>query len=134
MDATLTSDVVVSVPARPDFVHVLRSVIAGVAARMDLSVEDIDDLRIALDEACAQMLEGPAMAERLTMRLTIVPGTLDVSVSTDGEAGEWPPPRGEDTLTWQVLVSLADAVRYELTDHGPALRFTKRIAPPGPGA
>ena len=40
-----------SVPARAEFVHVLRSVTAAVASRVPLSLDDVDDLRLAVDAA-----------------------------------------------------------------------------------
>jgi hypothetical protein len=45
--------ITVTVPARAEFLHLIRSVVASVAARRDLSIDAIEDLRLAVDEACA---------------------------------------------------------------------------------
>jgi anti-sigma regulatory factor (Ser/Thr protein kinase) len=43
------SPVIATVPARAEFVHVLRTVVAAVAARLDLPYDALDDLRMAVD-------------------------------------------------------------------------------------
>lgn len=124
------SEVTVTVPARPEFVHVLRSVVATVAARADLTYDEIDDLRLAVDEACAQLLTIPAPAETLALHLTpIEDGGLVVVVTTDADHPSWPPAGAERTLTWQVLSALADEARFEDVEGHPALRLTKRRQP-----
>jgi serine/threonine-protein kinase RsbW len=129
------SDVTVSVPARPEFVHILRSVIASVAARADLTYDQIDDLRLAVDEACAQLLAVPGLpgSLRLVVR-SLDDGGLEIVASIDVDNAVWPPAGAERTLTWQVLSALADEARFEQTDGHPALRMTKRRVPAGSGS
>jgi serine/threonine-protein kinase RsbW len=117
----LSSDVTVKIPARPDFVRLLRAVVASVGARFDLTYDRIDDLRMVVDEASAQLLRIPA--ETLTMRVT--PGDrMVILVHTDGSAnGAWPPAEVEETLAWRVLSGLADDVRFEQTPNGPGVRI-----------
>ncbi len=124
------SEVTVKVPAEPDFVHVLRSVVATVAARVDLTFDEIDDLRLAVDEACAQLLGLPSGATALTVRISPRDaGGLVVVVTIDAEVRAWPPEGAERTLTWQVLAALADDARFEEADGHPALRLTKNKQP-----
>ncbi len=117
----MSGDVVISVPARPDFVRLLRAVVASVGARQDLTYDRIHDLRMVVDEASAQLLQVPAST--LTMRVT--PGErLVILVHTDGAPnGAWPPASLEDSLAWRVLSGLADDVRYEAAGDGPAVRI-----------
>jgi serine/threonine-protein kinase RsbW len=123
----LSADVIITIPARPDFVRLLRAVIASVAARLDLTYDRIDDLRMVVDEASAQVLRLPA--QTLTMRVT--PGErMVILVGSDASPnGAWPPPELEESLAWRVLSGLADDVRFELTDGRPLVRIemeTKR--------
>ena len=84
-------DINVTVPARPDFLHVVRSVTASVAARLDLGYDDIEDLRIAVDEACAQLLSASGQASQINLIITPSEGQVEVVVCTDGDVREWPP-------------------------------------------
>ena len=126
------SAVTVTVPARPDFIHVLRSVVAAVAARAEFTFDAIDDLRLAVDEAGAQLLSYASPASTLSLSVTINDdgSGVEVLVSTDADvaSGQWPPAGAERTLTWQVLSALADEARFERLDAGPALRLRKRKA------
>jgi serine/threonine-protein kinase RsbW len=127
MNTPIDSDVVVTVPSRAVFVHVLRSVAASVAARNDLPVDDIDDLRMAIDEASSQLLMlGPSSAT-LTLRLRALDGEVEAVVSVDGPApAEWPPPAFRESLAWNVLSGLSDELSFELPDGAPAIRVVKR--------
>ena len=49
-------DVELRIPADSAYVAVLRMATAGLAARLDFTLDDIEDLRIAVDEACAMVL------------------------------------------------------------------------------
>ena len=48
--------VTVRMPADGAYLSVLRTATAGLAARLDFTLDDIEDMRIAVDEACAMLL------------------------------------------------------------------------------
>jgi serine/threonine-protein kinase RsbW len=118
----------VTVPARPDFLHVVRSVTASVAARMDLGYDDIEDLRIAVDEACAQLLSAAGRASKITLIITPSEGRVDVVVCTDGDVRDWPPRGVESSLIWQILNGLTEAPSFERFDGKPGMRLVKTVA------
>jgi serine/threonine-protein kinase RsbW len=120
------TEVVVTAPARPEMVHVLRAVASSLAARLDFPYDDIDDLRISIDEACAQLLAVGGRAPTFTLRLTATAGGIQALVELNGgDAGRWPPDDLEDTLTWKVLSGLSDDVSFESRPDGPAIRVLK---------
>jgi serine/threonine-protein kinase RsbW len=126
------ADVSVKVPARPEFVHVFRSVIASIAARADFTYDEIDDLRLAVDEAFAQLLTIRGISTTLTMVVRMLGGGgVEVVASIDADDAAWPPEGAERTLTWQVLSALADEARFGDLDGHPALRLMKRRVPAG---
>src|SRR2546427_12840116 len=54
-----TSRIDLKIPGRPDYVVVVRLTAAAVAGRMGLSYDDIEDLKVAVGEACsAAILTG----------------------------------------------------------------------------
>lgn len=127
MNVPVDSDVVVTVPSQAAFVHVLRSVAASVAARTDLPVDDIDDLRMAIDEASSQLLMLGSSPATLTLRLRAIDDGVEAVVSVDGSApAEWPPSALHDSLAWNVLSALSDELSFELPDGAPAIRVVKR--------
>lgn len=105
----------------------LRSVTAGVAARLDYSIDGIDDLRLAVDEACAQLLAAAPSSSELRLRLSPGEDGLEVLVSADASGATWPPPDVEASLPWQILTALADATEFSQVDGRPALRLVKRL-------
>jgi hypothetical protein len=69
-----------SVPAEPSSVRLARLVAAGVAADAGLSIDDTEDLRIAVSELVALLIEGSddaVAAAAITYRRS--PGEVEVS-------------------------------------------------------
>jgi serine/threonine-protein kinase RsbW len=123
MDQAIT----ISVPARTRFVPILRAVTAGVAAALDFSIDEIDDLRLAVDEAVAHLLTGNAACRRITLRLLPEAGHLSVVTSCDATTSDWPKPRSERSMSWHVLSALTDEAALERIDGQAAIRFSKRF-------
>lgn len=126
-----TSDVItVSVPPEAASVQVLRAVTASVAARSHMSFDGIEDLRLAVDEACAWLLALRQQPGSMTLRLRPMDDRLEAVVSIDAAERTWPPPDVEESLSWRVLSALVDTLSLEADDAGPAIRLTKRTLEP----
>jgi serine/threonine-protein kinase RsbW len=97
----------ISLPAAGAYLSVLRTATAGLAARLDFTLDDIEDLRIAVDEACAMLLAQAAPAATLDCTFELMPDTMKVSVSVITSDGQQP---SRDTFAWTVLSALAGAV------------------------
>ncbi|MBC9733208.1 anti-sigma factor [Nocardioides marmotae] len=104
------ADVELRVPADGVYVSVLRTTTAGLAARLDFTIDDIEDLRIAVGEACAMVLSEADPASDLLCRFWLLPGRMTVSVSVDAAAPAAP---DEDSFAWQVLTTLASAASVQ---------------------
>lgn len=129
MSAELQGAVVITVPARAEFLHVVRTVVGSVAARHDLTIDAIEDLRIAVDEACAQLLVARGSA--VTVTLVAASEGLEATCSTDADVPVWPPDGVEHSLASQVLQGLADSVAWERSAAGPSVRVGKRAVGTG---
>jgi serine/threonine-protein kinase RsbW len=125
----LQGAVVITVPARAEFLHVVRTVVGSIAARHDLTIDAIEDLRIAVDEACAQLLV--ARGSSVTVTLVRASGGLEATCSTDADVPVWPPDGIEHSLASQVLQGLADSVAWERSAAGPSVRVGKRAVGAG---
>ncbi|MDX6254806.1 MAG: serine/threonine-protein kinase RsbW [Frankiales bacterium] len=97
----------VSLPAVGAYLSVLRTATAGLAARLDFTLDDIEDLRIAVDEACAMLLAQAAPAASLDCTFELLPDTMRIAVSVVTTDGLQP---SRDTFAWTVLSALAGAV------------------------
>jgi serine/threonine-protein kinase RsbW len=120
----VTPDIKLAVPARPEYVRLLRAVAASLAARLDFTYDRIEDLRLAVSEACATLLALPWEARLLVLRVFATDERVTAVVCTDAEAGPdaWPPVEAERTLAWKVLSGLADTAVFEVGEEGPAVR------------
>ena len=128
MSAATPSPILVEVPASPEHVPVLRAVVASVAARLDLPLDHIEDLKIAVDEACAHLLKSTG-GSLLRLELRGWPTGIEIAASTDDSAAAWPPDGFEGSMTWHVLTALTDDASFE-AEGGPTLRFLKRSGGP----
>ena len=85
----------------------VRTATAGLAARFDLTLDRIEDLRIAIDEACTLLIRRPADAppDHLDCVFTLSEGALTVDVS--GPDVELPQ---RTAYAWAVLSALVDSL------------------------
>ncbi|MGZ4104231.1 MAG: hypothetical protein ACXVQY_09135 [Actinomycetota bacterium] len=119
------SEIRLSVPARADYVHVLRSVTASVAAKLDFNYDEIEDLRLAVDEACAYLLESRESATALTLAITPGDQSVDVIASVDGGQARARQTGPQANMVWHLLGALTDEARADETTGSPGIRFTK---------
>ncbi len=98
------ADVSLRVPAEGAYVSVLRTMTAGLAARLDFTVDDIEDLRIAIGEACALVLPEAVDGGDLEAEFWQTPGSLTVSVRVQTASRAEP---DYESFAWQVLTTLA---------------------------
>src|SRR5947209_19574417 len=73
--------VVLRLPAQGAYLSVLRTATASLASRLDFTIDDIEDLRIAVDEACAMLLSQAIAGADLTCPFELSGDALPVSVS-----------------------------------------------------
>jgi serine/threonine-protein kinase RsbW len=101
------------VPADPAYLAVLRTTTAVLAARLDFTLDEIEDLRIAIDEAGAVLLSHADRSGTVLCRLHIDGDTLVAEVSAQTIDGFAP---ARDTFAWTVLSALADDVQATASD------------------
>jgi serine/threonine-protein kinase RsbW len=117
-----TEEIELSGPARPETVGLLRAVAATLAARLGMDVAEIEELRIAVDEASTLLLTAAA-AQRISMRISMAEiGSLTIRVRTDADVSEltldertsWP---------WRVIRRLTHDARAGVDGEGPTVWF-----------
>ena len=106
------AEVRLSIPADSAYIAVPRSVVGNLAARNDFTVDAIDDLRIAVDEACALLLPQ-ATDGVLDLVFEIDRPQLKVSTSAVVPDG-WMP--DTSSFGWTVLTALVESAAAETVD------------------
>ena len=112
----------INIPASPRYVQVVRLVAAGLAARLSFTIDDIEDLKIAIDEACAMLLPRGVEGADLTCRFDLHDDVLDIAVSLATVDGALP---SRDTFAWTVLSALAGEVDATVDDGEITIRLSK---------
>jgi len=69
-------------PARPEFGRVIRVGGAAVALRQGFSFQEIDELRLAIDETIILLLDGVAPQDNIVATFRFRPEHLELEVST----------------------------------------------------
>ena len=72
-----------SIPAAAEWLALARTTGAAIASRSEFSYDEIADLRLAIDELCLTLIEGPP-AERIRLEYVLDGNALTVTGETMG--------------------------------------------------
>ena len=125
------ADVELRLPADGVYVSVVRTTTAGLAARLDFLIDDIEDLRIAVGEACAMVLPEADLESDLVCSYYLAPGRLTVEVAVTASSPEGPE---YDSFAWQVLSTMATRAEADASGGQFAVRLTMESGVPGAGS
>lgn len=111
--AMRTSDVVLTVPAAASFVSLVRTTTSAVCAQADFTVDTLDDVRLAVDEACALVIADAPAGSELTVGFTVAGNTVHIELSAPSTRRQ---PLQTTTFAWTVLTALVDRVETEVRE------------------
>jgi serine/threonine-protein kinase RsbW len=122
-------DVRVHVPATPGYLQVLRTVAAGATARAGANVDEVADIKLAVDEAAAWLLEDCPDASAVRLSLGRSGRSIEIVVGVRVEPHvEWPGAEFTNSLGWKVVSALCDVAQPIDDDEGPAIRLVRRLS------
>jgi len=124
--STRVAEVVsLTVPGSLEYVRVIRLTAAAVAARLGFDVEEIEDLRVAVDELASVVIEAGRDNE-ITLKFSNFGDTFIVegTASVDREPAL-------DALTRQILTVVVDDFELGVADGVARFRASKQAAPTG---
>jgi serine/threonine-protein kinase RsbW len=118
------------IPALPAFVGVARSVVATVATTIDGIDDDrLEDLRLAVSEACTNAVEGPADADaRVVLRCVLDGDALDVHID-DAAGGLSAESIAEQGWGLHLITALVDDVAFTRADGASSVTLRMKLAP-----
>lgn len=118
--------VTLRVPPLADHLMLLRTVVSGIAARRDYTLEQVDDLRMAVEEAAVQLLRH-GTGSPLVLHATLKENELCVELSTVTAAEEtvFDP----SSFSWMILQALTDDLSTAVDGDAATLRLVKYRRP-----
>jgi serine/threonine-protein kinase RsbW len=128
-DLTRNAEVRLAVPAAPQFVRLVRLAAADIATRAGFSLDEIDDLRMAVDELCFALTGVDGCAGELAVTFWLA-GDEVVVEGVGRFAIPGPPPDGnpQTAIRSQILSSVLDEHRIDPAGTPPSFWGRKRRA------
>ena len=136
------------IPARPEYVALARLVVSSLAStRRDLTDDRIDDLKLAVSEACTNAIEAHGAADTedsVVLRCTEYADRVEVHVEDRGEGfdpeslPEHPPVTDPERLNFErglgipLIRTLVDEVAIDSSGGGTLVRMTMHCGPLDP--
>jgi hypothetical protein len=115
-----TDEITLTLPHDREFHRVAHLVLGGLAVRLELTIETLEDLQLAL----AAILDRARGDREMTVAMTIHDGTLETSVGPVDLADELTSD-DDDTLSLRrILWAIVDDVQLD----GDRVRLVKRVA------
>ncbi|MDH7570899.1 MAG: ATP-binding protein [Armatimonadota bacterium] len=120
------------VPCKPEFVGVVRLMVSGVAGRMEFSYDEVEDIKLAVGEACAAAIQAAPAAPApspLVVRCEAAPDTLRLQVQTPASRAGIAAAGGEVAISQLLMEMLMDEVEVQEDQHGRvSVHMLKRVS------
>jgi hypothetical protein len=115
----------------PEFLRFVRVTAAGLGSRLGFSYDQVEDLRLAIDELCFNLTGASGRPGTVEVRFLVNDDFLEVMAEGSFEDGRDNPPESE----WSKVILAALVDHYELTagPTGPRFRLVKRRTPVSAG-
>ncbi|MDQ4004678.1 MAG: ATP-binding protein [Actinomycetota bacterium] len=109
------------VPAEPAYVGTARIFASTVARHFEVSDETVEDLKLAVSEACSRALAGDP-ADRLSIRVQRLDGRLQFEI----DQGDVAPDTVSESpaLSLELVSALFEDAEITASDSGAVLRFS----------
>ena len=125
----VADDVQLVMPADPEFLRLARVTAMGLASRLSFTIDEIDDLRIAIDELVFGLIGTKGRAGKVVLRYAVSDNGLEVHGQgefEDGDAGGKEAAPVLNELSELILDAVADEHSLEVVDGKPSFRLVKR--------
>jgi hypothetical protein len=120
-----STEVRLAVPATPEFLRLARLTVAGVASRMGFTYDEVEDLRIAIDELCFALVGTKGREGNIELRYSLDADDLVVEglgTFTD----TLPVVPTLSSFSRQILSAVVDEHDLAAGERGPTFRLRKR--------
>jgi len=116
--------VTIRIPASPVYIGVVRLVAAGLASRLNFTIDEIEDLKIAVDELCAYLTGSQGRDGDLQLAFSISDNRIEIR--GQGHLSPGQPVRTELTdFSRMILDTVVDSATLEQADGSPVFELSK---------
>ena len=120
----IADEICLTLPADDAFHGVAHLVLGGLAARLNLTFENLEDLELALDS----LLERPSDGREVTLRVLVADSELRMVVGPFAAVRAEFEEGGADSLNLsRILRAVCDSVEIEDRDGSQWVELTKRL-------
>jgi serine/threonine-protein kinase RsbW len=98
------------VPPTPGYLALLRTVVGGCAGREGFTLDQIDDVKMAVDEAAVQLLRHIS-GDGIHIDVELGGDIMEIRVSAEVQGDT--PIIDESSFSWTILRALADDLRVD---------------------
>jgi serine/threonine-protein kinase RsbW len=125
--------IVLTVPARSEYAKTARLTAAELASRIGMSYDEVDDVRMAAEEAFVYACTHVACDGEITFSFVIDGPTLTIAVGPFPDSDEAQEPEPEDRYAAFILESVCDEFEITRTAGVCTLNLVKRLGAPVEG-
>lgn len=115
-------EVRLSMPAVPSLLRIARLTAAGLAGRMGFNFDEVEDVKIAVDELCFALVGTRGREGTLTLTYRLADD--EIVIDGTGPRGATLQDAGTSELSAQILAAVVDS--HELSQDGDELHFRLR--------
>jgi anti-sigma regulatory factor (Ser/Thr protein kinase) len=119
------AEVRLSIPASPEFLRLARLTAAGLASRMGFTYDEVEDLRIAIDELCFSLVGNTGRDGTIVLRYWMQDDALVVEGVGQFDDGMGTSPV-LSPLSQQILKAVVDEHELTIGPEGPEFRLLKK--------
>ena len=118
-------EVRLAVPATPEFLRLARVTATGLASRLGFTYDEVEDLRLAIDELCYTLIGTAGRRGQVSLRYLMTADGLEIEGIGQFDDGGFE--LAISDLTKQILRALVDSYRIGRDTAGhPSFQLVKR--------
>jgi hypothetical protein len=115
----------ITIPASPEYLRVVRLIAAGLAARLGFTLDEIEDLKIGVDELAAYLTGPQGRDGRLAIAFLVGDSHIEIEGTGDFDLG--PKARTDlSELSRMILETVVDSAALRDMDAAPCFKLVKR--------
>ncbi|NTU70813.1 MAG: ATP-binding protein [Coriobacteriia bacterium] len=118
--------ITLTVPARSDYARTVRMTAAALVGRMDMSYDDVEDVRMAAEEAFVYAVDTFDDDASVVFEFRVGDNEIEISVPLGSKCVSADEPDDAASLAGFILESVCDEHEFATGENGAFLRLVKR--------